>query len=235
MTAIRSLIVSASSWSCVTKTNVTPSSRLERLELDLEPLAQPRVERAERLVEEQHRAASGRAPGRARPAAAGRRRAGEGLRRSSPPSCTTSSTSRTRCCCSSFVMRLYLRPKRDVAGDVEVREERVALEDGVDAAPVRRHVGHVGAVEHDPAARRPLEPGDHPERGGLAAPRGAEHREELPAAACAGRSPSTATTSSKRFVSSSRRISPCTATPPGSRRRRRPGRRRSAGRRRTRA
>ena len=57
MTAIRSLIVSASSWSCVTNTKVIPSSLLERLQLDLELLAQLRVERAERLVEQQHRAA----------------------------------------------------------------------------------------------------------------------------------------------------------------------------------
>ena len=54
ITAIRSLIVSASLWSWVTKMNVIPSSCLERLELDLEVLAQLRVERAQRLVEQQH-------------------------------------------------------------------------------------------------------------------------------------------------------------------------------------
>ena len=51
---MRSLIVSASSWSCVTKMNVTPDVLLEGLELDLEVLAEPRVERPERLVEEEH-------------------------------------------------------------------------------------------------------------------------------------------------------------------------------------
>ena len=74
--ATRSLIVSASSWSCVTNTNVTPTSAWRRLELDLEVLAQARVERAERLVEQEHPRASGRARGRARRAAAGRPRAG---------------------------------------------------------------------------------------------------------------------------------------------------------------
>ena len=54
MTATRSLIVSASSWSCVTNTNVMPRFCLQRLQLDLQVLAQAGVERAERLVEQQH-------------------------------------------------------------------------------------------------------------------------------------------------------------------------------------
>ena len=61
------------------------------------------------------------------------------------------------------------------------REQRVALEHRVDVAPVRRHRGHVGAVEQDPAGGRLLEPGYQPERGRLTAAGGPEQREELAA------------------------------------------------------
>ena len=53
-TATRVLIDSASPWSWVTKTNVMPTSRWIALQLDLHLLAQLEVERAERLVEQQH-------------------------------------------------------------------------------------------------------------------------------------------------------------------------------------
>ena len=61
-----------------------------------------------------------------------------------------------------------------------MREERVALEHRVDVALVRRHLRDVDVVEHDPAARRPLEAGDHPQGRRLAAAGRADHREELP-------------------------------------------------------
>ena len=54
MTTMTSLIVSASSWSWVTYTNVIPTSRWSGLELELHLLAQLEVEGAQRLVEEQH-------------------------------------------------------------------------------------------------------------------------------------------------------------------------------------
>ena len=54
MTAIVSAIVMASSWSCVTWTNVIPTSRLDPLQLELHLLAELQVEGAERLVEKQH-------------------------------------------------------------------------------------------------------------------------------------------------------------------------------------
>ena len=81
---------------------------------------------------------------------------------------------------------LALRPLRppeakgDVVEHVEVREERVVLEDGVHVALVRRRVGNVGSVEHDLARRRPLEARDHPEGRRLPAARGTEEGEELP-------------------------------------------------------
>ena len=53
-TAIRSLIVSASSWSWVTKTKVMPTSRWIAFSSTCISLAQLEVERTERLVEQQH-------------------------------------------------------------------------------------------------------------------------------------------------------------------------------------
>jgi len=49
-----SAIVIASSWSCVTWTNVIPHVVLDPLELELHLLAQLQVEGAERLVEQEH-------------------------------------------------------------------------------------------------------------------------------------------------------------------------------------
>ena len=60
---MRLLIDSASPWSWVTNTNVMPTSRWMRLQLDLHLLAQLEVEGAERLVEEQHLGAVDERPG----------------------------------------------------------------------------------------------------------------------------------------------------------------------------
>jgi hypothetical protein len=62
-----------------------------------------------------------------------------------------------------------------------VREQRVALEDGVGGALEGRQAGHVGAVEQHGALGRVLEAGDHAQGRRLAAAGGAEQREELAA------------------------------------------------------
>ena len=54
ITTIESAIVIASSWSCVTWTKVMPMSCWIALQLELHLLAELQVERAERLVEQQH-------------------------------------------------------------------------------------------------------------------------------------------------------------------------------------
>ena len=74
------------------------------------------------------------------------------------------------------------RAERHVVEHAHVREQRVVLEDGVDVALVGRDPRDVRALEADPSRRGLLEPGDHPQRRRLAAPRRAEHREELAAA-----------------------------------------------------
>ena len=70
--------------------------------------------------------------------------------------------------------------ERDVLEDVEVREERVVLEDGVHRPLVRLGVRDVLVPDPDDALGRLLEAGDHPQRRGLAAPRRSEQGEERP-------------------------------------------------------
>ena len=89
ITAIRSLIVSASSWSCVTKTNVMPSSRCRCLSCDLHLLAQLLVERAERLVEQQHLGLEGQGAGERDALALAARELRRAARFSKPESCTS--------------------------------------------------------------------------------------------------------------------------------------------------
>ena len=67
----------------------------------------------------------------------------------------------------------------DVAAHVEVLEEGVALEDGVDVALVRGSAGHVLAADQDRAGGGVVEARDHPQGRGLAASRRAEEGEEL--------------------------------------------------------
>ena len=157
-----------------------PELLLDPLQLELQRLAQLCVERAERLVEQQHRRIRARARAPARRAAAGRPTAG--------PAAVARARQAHRLEHLQHALpdlgALLLpppQPERDVVEDVEVREERVALEDGVHLPLVRRRRRHVGAVEQDLAAVRPLEAGDQPQRRRLAATGRSEQREELAA------------------------------------------------------
>ena len=62
MIAIRVAIESASSWSCVTNTKVVPTCRWIRDSSACICLAELEVERAERLVEQEHRRPLGQGP-----------------------------------------------------------------------------------------------------------------------------------------------------------------------------
>jgi spermidine/putrescine transport system ATP-binding protein len=64
-------------------------------------------------------------------------------------------------------------------GDRHVREQRIRLEDGVDAPPVRRQRLDPLVADPDLAGRRVDEPADQVERRRLSAPRRAEQAEEL--------------------------------------------------------
>jgi hypothetical protein len=72
-----------------------------------------------------------------------------------------------------------LEAEVDVLAGGHVREQRVRLEDHAHVPLVGRHAGDVLAVHDYPALVRPVEARDEAQRGRLAAPRGAEHRQEL--------------------------------------------------------
>jgi hypothetical protein len=151
---------------------------LDRLQLDLEGLAELRVEGAERLVEQQDRRVQDQGASEGDPLLL---TAGELVR---TPLLEAGQAHQLEGVTHALDLILFrdvvvLQAERDVLLDREMREERVVLEDGVDVPLVRRCGGHVPAVEQDLALGRPLEARDHPQGGRLAATRRPEQREEL--------------------------------------------------------
>src|SRR5215212_9897376 len=71
------------------------------------------------------------------------------------------------------------QPEGHVVEDVEVGEDGVRLEHGVDGPPVWGDAAHRVPGDGDPTLRGLFETGDHAQRRGLAAPARAEQREEL--------------------------------------------------------
>ena len=136
-----------------------PELLLDRLQLDLECLAQLCIERAEWFVEQQDRRVEDERP---------RKRnalllpAGE-LRRTPLSEPSEPDRFEHRLYALARLLPLHMppaQPEGDIVEDVEVWEERIALEDGVDLPLVRRRRRHVDPVEQDPAAVGPFEPGD---------------------------------------------------------------------------
>ena len=148
-----------------------------RLELELHLLAQLQVERAERLVEQEH----------LRPVdeGAGDRdalllAAGE-LARAAGAETGQADELQHLVDLALHVLpvdALPAQPEGDVLEDGQMREERVALEDGVHVPLVRRQADDVLATEQDRALVGLLEAADHPQRRRLAAAGRAEQREE---------------------------------------------------------
>ena len=182
MTTTRSPIDSASVWSWVTSSAVVPVSRSARHRVGPHLGPQGLVEAAERLVEQHHGRAAGRAPGRARPAAARRRTARGGSGSARCPSRTSSSTSPTPAA-------LLLRGSAGRA-----RRRRCARPSGAGTARGPGRPGRPGAARAaarcaGPATTSPaiadragvgsLQAGDQAQRGGLAAAGGADQRDEL--------------------------------------------------------
>ena len=115
-----------------------PTSRCTSLQQHLQLLAQLEVERAERLVEQQH---LGLQHERARERDALLLAAGElrAAARARGPRARPGRACARRCARIVVLRRLALaQAERDVLEHVEVREQRVVLEDGGDRPPVRR-------------------------------------------------------------------------------------------------
>ena len=158
---------------------MTPEVVLERLQLELHLLAELQVEGAERLVEQQHLRLVDERAGERDPLLLAARElarlalldAGEVDQLEDLPHAPVELRA---------LEPLAPQPEGDVLEDRQVREERVALEDGVDVSLVRRQPGHRLLAEVDRAGVRLLEAADHPQRRRLAAARGPEQGEERP-------------------------------------------------------
>jgi len=96
-----------------------------------------------------------------------------------------------------------LRPQRkcNVVGDSQVRIEAIALKHHGDATRARRDVIDDFVVDQDVAGRLPLETGDDPQEGGLAATRWTSSTRNSPSQADK-LTPSRAATSPKSFLMS---------------------------------
>ena len=151
---------------------------LHPLQLELHLLAELEVQRAERLVEQQHLRLVDDGPGQRDPLALA---AGQLGRLAAAEPGQPDHLQRP----DGLLPPLRLghpahpQPVLDVLRHRHVREQRVVLEDGVDVPGVRRHLRNVAAAELDPPGVRPLEPGDQPEQRGLARSGGPEQGEEL--------------------------------------------------------
>ena len=154
ITAMRSLMVSASSWSWVTKTKVVPQALLQVLHLHLHLLAQLQVEGGHRLVEQQHLRLEHDRPRQRHALLLPAGELVDAAMRRGPARRTMSSALATRLAISARGTPVISRPKATLPRDRAVREQRVVLEHGVDGAAVRRLPGDVAARDED-ARRRP--------------------------------------------------------------------------------
>src|SRR5215470_4576356 len=155
-----------------------PDFALELLELELHAVAELLVERAQRLVEEEHGGARDEGAGQghsllltarelARIASPVRGKLHEGEGLSDPP----------------LDLRArhagHAKSEGHVLEDGAVGEQRVVLEDHAHVAAVGRHLVHALALDEDVARRRFHEARHRTEARGLSAAGGAEEREEL--------------------------------------------------------
>ena len=177
-TAMRSLIVSASSWSWVTKTKVMPTSRW----ISLSSTCISRRSLRSRAPSGSSRSSTLGRFTSARASATRCRWPPEswcGRRAAYPSSRTVASASLGPLPPLGLGDLLDAQAVLDVLQDAHVREDRVVLEDGVHVPVVRRPPGHVLVAEPDRPGGRRLEARDQPQHGGLAGAGRPQHREEL--------------------------------------------------------
>jgi hypothetical protein len=151
---------------------------LQRLQFLLHVFAQLEVERTKRLVEQKHLRLVDQGAGErdALALAAGKLARAAGAVTGKPDQ---------RQCFLGGLLPLQLadtldhQPVGDVVEHVQMREQRVVLEDGVDVAAIGRNAFGAFAENGDRARCRLLEAGDQTQAGGLAGTRRSKHGEEL--------------------------------------------------------
>ena len=171
-------MVIASTWSCVTKIVVTPSSRWSRA-ISARICTRSFASRFESgsSIRNDLRLADDRATHRDTLALAARKLRGRRFRCSVMPSSSAVRSTRS----AHLLPRQAPAPQRegDVLEDGHVRVERVVLEDHRDVAPLRREVVDDRVADANLAFGDLLEARDHPQGSRLPAPRGADEDDEL--------------------------------------------------------
>ena len=171
MTPTRSAIDSASSWSWVTNTVVTPSSSWMR-RISSRSCSRTLASSADSgSSSSRTRGLDGERAGERDPlllAAGHLVRVLLGVLRRDP---TRSSSSVARLRRAPPALLAHPQPEGDVVGGRHGREQAVGLEDHAHVALVRRGAGDVLAVDEQRAGRRLVEPGQQPQRRRLAAAR----------------------------------------------------------------
>ena len=150
---------------------------LDVLELELHVGTELLVERAERLVHQEHTRPEDERPGQGHALLLAAR---ELARQPALVAGEPDQLQRFPDAAEDFRARRLanLQGERDVVEDGEMREHRVALEDHAQFAPLRGQRGHRRAVHEHLAARGIGEARHHHERRGLAGAAGAEQGEE---------------------------------------------------------
>ena len=141
---------------------------LNGLELDLHLLAQLEVERAERLVEQQHAWPADERAGQRDALALAARQLGRAARRRGRRAGPCRGRRRCACVVRPCAHPAHLQAVLDVLGHRHVGEERVLLEHRVDVAAAGGQRGDVDAAEPDGARGGLFEAGDHAQHRGLA-------------------------------------------------------------------
>ena len=170
---MRSASTIASSTSCVTRISVGFGVGPQIEQVVLQVGAGERVERRERLVEQQHLRPRHQ---RARDGDALRLSAGEFARPHRRLLGQADALERARDALAAFGLRPILQSEADIVGDREPRQQPRLLEDDADLL-VRRGDGH--AVEHDAALARRVEARHRAQQRGLAAARAADDGDDL--------------------------------------------------------
>ncbi len=134
MTTMRSEIDSASVWSWVTMTKVVPSSRLQPLQLDLHLFAQMRIQRRQRLVEQQHARLADDGAGKRDTLALATREFQDTGAKLVGETDHVEGFAATRFACSAPDRSAQGQAEADILGDIHMRKQRVVLEHRVDAA-----------------------------------------------------------------------------------------------------
>ena len=175
---MRSLITSASSWSCVTKMNVMPSVRCSVLSSTCTSLRSFRSSAARGSSSSRTLGSSTRARARAT-----RCRwpplNWSGRRASIPARRTSARASATFAVQSRFGSPLVAQSERHILGHRQMGEQRILLKHHIRRPLIRRHPRHVRAINEDRPRGRRLQSGDQPEQSRLAAPARPEQRDEF--------------------------------------------------------